>query len=255
MSRRDLVTLLVVTLVVLSGCIGSELPAGVDASDGQGSDGDDGAGAESGGDASDDDTARTGDSAWDRFAFEEGEFYRFRVDDVANERSSTITWDVVGVDGAQVTADVTFDDGNTSFTRTVSGTNATILWDLRQVDHTSAEAEAAVQSAGYLTLGPFNAMTAYYAHRDLVVGDNWRLSGSDAVGYMTANVEGRSEYAGVACYETAIRIPDGDAWGEDAYEFESCIAPDASLAIRTAYYDGATGDLRAEIVLEEYRHG
>ncbi|MCU4800524.1 hypothetical protein OB920_09095 [Halobacteria archaeon HArc-gm2] len=246
----------VAVLIVLAGCTGNGPPSEAPVVSADGSSGES-AGASGTtvdeGDGTNEDTVA---AQWERFSFEEGEFYRYRVNDVRNGETATLTWDVVAVDGSEVTADVTLDDGNRSYTRTVTGENATILWDLRNVDYESDDADAAIRTVGYLTLGPFNAMTAYYEHRELEVGNSWRLSGTPEAGYMTANVEGRNSYAGLECYETAIRVPDGEEWADsDSYEFESCITPDASLALRTAYYDGESGEKTVEIVLEEYRSG
>jgi len=55
-----------------------------------------------------------------------------------------------------VTADATYDDGDRSVTRTVTGENASILWDLRDVDYESDDADAVIQMTSYLTLGPFS---------------------------------------------------------------------------------------------------
>ena len=256
MNRRPVLAVVLVALVGLAGCAGGDIPSASPADDLGGL-------TDSSGDSSADDTGAderaTEDAVaaqWERFSFEEGEFYRYRVNDVGNDETAALTWDVVSVDGSEVTAEITLDDSNRTYTRRVTGENATILWDLRNVDYESGDAEAAIKTASYLSVGPFNAMTAYYESRELEVGNSWRLSGSEETGYMTANVEGRNQYAGLDCYETAIRVPDTEEWANgDAYEFESCIAPDASLALYTAYYDGETGEMTAEIVLEEYRRG
>ncbi|WP_224450573.1 hypothetical protein [Haloprofundus salilacus] len=248
MSHRRLALGLVVLLVVFAGCVGggTSSESSADAGDtGESSN------EQSGSDETSGDDVVT---QWERFTFEEGEFYRYRVNDIKNDETATITWDVLSVDGEEVTAEITYDNGTDSFSRTVTGENATILFDLRGVDPESEEAEATIRTLGYLSLGPFSPMTAYYQHRELKVGNSWRLSGNPDAGYMTANVEGRNEYAGVECYETAIRVPDSEEW-EDSYEFESCISPDASLALYTAYYDGESGEMTVEIVLEEYRSG
>ncbi|WP_224271081.1 hypothetical protein [Haloprofundus salinisoli] len=248
MSRRPLVLGLVVLLVVLAGCIGGGSPSDSSTAD---VDAGDSSNEQSGTDEAGEDEVIT---QWERFTFEEGEYYRYRVNDIRNDETATITWDVLSVDGEEVTAEITYDNGTDSFSRTVTGQNATILFDLRDIDPESEEAEATLRTLGYLSLGPFSPMTAYYQHRDLKVGNSWRLSGTPDAGYMTANVEGRTQYAGQDCYETAIRVPDTEEW-EDSYEFESCISPDASLALYTAYYGGETGEMTVEIVLEEYRSG
>jgi len=220
MTGRCLVACVVVLLVALAGCSGGDFPP-ADPTDGAGGDGvADAFGDEGSGDGGSSDSgvqdARGGEddavSQWERFSFEEGEYYRYRVNVVGNDETATITWDVQSVDGGDVTADATYDDGDRSVTRTVTGENASILWDLRDVDYESDDADAVIQMTSYLTLGPFSPLTAYYEHRELAVGNSWRLSGTPDAGYMTANVEGRNQYAGLNCYETAIRVPDSDEW-------------------------------------------
>ncbi|MFC5972163.1 hypothetical protein ACFPYI_12555 [Halomarina salina] len=270
MTRSRLLALVLCLSLVLAGCAGTGGSAD-DGADPSTTGSDDGADASSGGDGSGDSgndgssESGSGDgdtvTAWERFSFAEGEFYQFRVNDVRNDRDVLLTWDVVAVDGSEVTADVTYDDGTASYTYTLTGENATISTQLIQAamqenPEDEAAMEAATSAYGYLTLGPFNPISSYFAARDLAVGNSWNLAGSATDGFMTANVEGRDEYAGKECYVSTIRVPDNEAWAEsDSNEWVSCIAPDVGLSLYSAYYDAETGELTAEITLETYRSG
>ncbi|MGM0591295.1 MAG: hypothetical protein ACQETI_06645 [Halobacteriota archaeon] len=265
--RRRLALVALALLVVLAGCGGASGPSGADATETGPTDGGSSAsdgGADSDADSSDGTSGTEGESSsestlvWERFNFQEGEYYHYEVDDVANDGSADITWEVLEVDGDEVTAEITFDDGTTSFSREVTGQNATILFELQDTSmYDDPEAmEASVRASAYLTLGPFNALTGYFASRELKVGNSWELSGTPDAGYMTANVEGTDEYAGKECYVTAIRVPDTQEWEDsDTSEFVACISPEVGLSLYSAYYDPETGDLAAEITLVEYRIG
>ena len=232
-SRTALASLL--ALVLVAGCLGGTVPAA--RSDAGGTPGDDG-------------------SQWNRFAFTDGEYYQYRVTDYTNDESALISWEVLSIDANEVTAEVTYDDGDTTFSRTITGPKQTIVLQLSGSGGDQAEANAmrSVQSA--LLSGPFNpTMTGYYAHRDLVVGDSWNAAGSDEIGYATANVEGRDSYAGQECYVTSFRVPDDGEWPAEAEEYEFCISPDASLPFATLVYNDATDEVTVGIVLEEYRSG
>ncbi|MFB6165285.1 MAG: hypothetical protein ABEJ31_09020 [Haloarculaceae archaeon] len=246
MSRPRGLVVLLGLLVVLAGCTGGPADAG-DAGDGSGG-GPGGAGTGAG--------DGTGDAmtAWDRFSFEPGEFYKYRVTDHLNDESAVLTWKVLSVQGGVVTAEVTYDDGTTTFDRTITGQNASVVFQLPDATAGRDVAEATSTAMMYLTMGPFSTMSAYFASRDLAVGNSWQLVGNEQKGYMTAAIEGRGEYAGKSCYNTAIRVPDNGEWtGSDANEYVACIAPDASLAYYTAYYDGERDSLAIEVELEEYR--
>lgn len=227
---------LVALLVVLAGCTGGGIPgdpaAGSSGGDGDGGDGGNGA------DGGDGDVV-----TWERFAFEPGEYYRFEVTR-ADEEPEYLTWEVLAVDGDEVTAEVTFESGGESVSETVTGQNATVVTKLQ---NTSAML--------YLANGPFNAMTAYFASRDLAPGNSWRLAGSERTGYMTAAVEGTTTYAGKECYVATVRSPDNEHWGDDQYDWDFCIAPDVGLALHTDFSDPDTGDAAFAVTLVEYRAG
>lgn len=266
MTRHRLLALVLCLSLVLAGCSSVDGPLteeGGATADGVGdaaTDSTAGNGA-SGGDGGDGTASGDAVVVWERFAFSEGEFYEFRVDDRTNGKEILLTWDVVEVDGREVTADVTYDDGNASYEYTVTGENATAVSQVMQAalrDHPNDEAalDAAIATNGYFSIGPFNTFTAYFAARELAVGNSWNLAGNAKDGFMTANVEGRDEYAGKECYVSTVRVPDSEAWAEtDSSEWVSCIAPDIGLSLYTAYYDAETDELAAEIVLETYRPG
>lgn len=227
---------LVALLVLLSGCTGG-LPGG--APDGSPS------GDSTGGDGGDGDGG-DGDEAlvtWERFAFEPGEYYRFEVTQ-PDEDPEYVTWEVLAVDGSDVTIEVTVERDGETTSQTVTGQNATVVTKLQDV-----------RAMGYLVMGPFNAMTAYFASRDFAPGNSWRLAGSERTGYLTAEVEGTDSYAGKECYVAAVRSPDNEHWKDDRYDWEFCIAPDVGLALHTAYRDGETGELTGSVTLVEYRPG
>ena len=250
MTRPPVVAGLVGLLVVLAGCTGAGLVPTGRATDVGPDAPTDGAGDADGTDGS------TGEaSSWERFSFEEGEFYRYRANDYVNDEAADVTWEVLAVDGSEATVEVTYDDGETTFSRTISGQNATIIFQLPDASADEAVADASNRAMLYLMNGPFNSMTAYYASRDLQVGNSWRLAGNAEAGYATANVEGKASYAGQECYVTAYRVPDNGEWASDATEFEACISPDAGLALYTAVIDDSTDEPNFEIVLEEYRSG
>lgn len=226
-------------LVLLAGCVGGGLPAG--SSSGSGGSTDAAGAATSGG-------------QWERFAFSAGEYYRYRATDYATGDSAVITLEIASVDGSEVTADVTYDDGTTVVTRTATGMPSMLPLQLSSPDDDQATADAMHQTRTVLLAGPFNPMlTGYFANRELVVGDSWNAAGSAEIGYATANVEGRDTYADQDCYVTSYRVPDNGEWPAGAQEYEFCIAPDASLPFATIIYADATDEATVEIVLEEYR--
>lgn len=227
---------LVALLVVLAGCTGGGIPGGPSA----GSSGGDGAGGD-GGDGADgrDDSVVT----WERFNFESGEYYRFEVAH-ADEDPDYLTWEVLSTDGDEVTAEVTFESGGESVSETVTGQNATVI---TQMQNTTAML--------YLANGPFNAMTNYFASRDLTPGNSWKLAGSEQSGYLTAAVEGTTSYAGKECYVATVRSPDNEDGSDSQSNWDFCIAPDVGLALHTSYGDSETGEPVLAMTLVEYRAG
>lgn len=241
MTRRLAGALLVCVLLVSAGCLGSSVPAPSDAgtSDTGTDDGDRATTGSDGGDGADGNAI-----TWERFAFEEGEYYRFEIDEPGAE-TAYITWDVQSVDGEEVTVDVSFEQGDESTTETVTGANATLITQLDSIP-----------AMLYLLNGPFNAMTSYFGAREFAVGNQWNIAGDATNGYMTANIEGTSEYAGKECYVATVRTPDGEAWDDSNYhDWDFCIAPDVGLALHTQFTDESTGEPALTVTLVEYRAG
>lgn len=243
---------LVALVVLLAGCSGAPGGGDATATPTAGSAGGGGGGDTGGAGVS---TPASGE-AWDRFDFAEGEFYRYAVVDRANGLEAEVTWEVLAVDGTQLTAEFTYVADGEAVTRTVTGEEATIAFELVRAaaDGDEDEIGAATRAATYLSLGPFNPGTTFFTSRELAVGNSWNLAGSPTAGYATASVEGRSSYAGTDCFDTAIRVPDNDEWADSTFsDFEMCINPDLGLALYTAYYEPDADEPLFEVTLVEHR--
>lgn len=251
--RRAVV--LAALFVLLAGCSGGGALAGGDATPTATAAGSGGGSSSDTGEGAGDSTPEPGES-WDRFAFAEGEFYRYAVVDRANEREAEVTWEVLAVDGEQLTAEFTYLADGAAVTRTVTGEEATIAFELVRAatDGDEAEIEAATRAATYLSLGPFNPATTFFTSRELAVGNSWNLAGSPTAGYATASVKGRDSYAGTDCFATAIRVPDNAEWADSTFsDFEMCINPGLGLALYTAYYEPDADEPLFEVTLVEHR--
>lgn len=248
---------LVALLVLLAGCSGGGAPAGGDATPTATAAGGGGSGSGSGsGGGGGDPTPESGEE-WDRFAFSEGEFYRYAVVDRANDREAEVTWEVLAVDGNELTAEFTYESEGEAVTRTVTADESTVAFELIRAatsDGDETEIEAASRAATYLSLGPFNPATTFFTSREIAVGNSWNIAGSPTAGYVTATVEGRESYAGTDCFVSTIRVPDNDEWADSTFsDFEMCIAVDLGLSLYTAYYEPDADEPLFEVTLVEYR--
>ncbi|WP_435347487.1 hypothetical protein [Haloarchaeobius sp. HRN-SO-5] len=219
MTRRTVLTAMVVVCVLLAGCVsgGGDVPTTSTA----GSDG-------NGGDGSGDSSTLDGGS-WALLEFDRPATYTYDVY-VEGEGSGTLVWDVQEVDGDTVTVRTVYEMGDERYESTVTGTKETV------------EGQLYSTPAGILVVTTMFTPSTWYAGQDLRVGTQW--SYQTAEGSASFEVTGVESYGDVDCYRSEMRV-DGSVL------YEGCFAPDLGLAAYTAYYD-EDGSLSMEMELVSY---
>lgn len=200
--------------------------------------------------------ARTADTStgsvdeWEAFAFSEGEFYRFSFRSEVNDVDSELTWEVLAVEEGTATVNISYTNGTHSFSTTVVGDRSTLVQKVLNSGETVTERQLAARAGQQLMAGPLNAMVYYLDSRELAVGESWEVSGSEQSGYLTANVEKKSQYAGEECFLTSFSAPEDST--SSVSRFDVCIAPEVGLSLHTAYYGDSPDQPDLVVTLEEY---
>lgn len=242
-------TLLVASLVLVAGCSGGT--AGEDATTtaaatgnltetvtttptGGGGSGGDTAGG--GGDSADAESMTFDfNQSWDR-QFREGMYYRYEVTSPNLDETATYEWEVLSVEGENVTIRTAVQTGETSSEQTVTASRDELYGEL------SGSPSGSVATVGF--------DSPYYSGVDgetLEVGDGWEASGPN--GNVSFTVESTSTYGGLQCADFVVRTNGSVFW-------ESCVSPESPLPGYMAFYEEEGDDEPAfEMTLVEYRSG
>ena len=243
-------TLLVALLVLVAGCSGGaggddttataeteNLTATVTTTATGDGGGDDTSGGNdaSGGDESAKSASFEFNQSWDK-QFRAGQYYRYEVESPNLEETATYEWEVVAVDGDNVTIRTTVVADGTTTTQTVTAPQDQLYGEL------SGSPSGSVATIGF--------DSPYYSGVDgetLEVGDGWEASGQN--GDVSFKVESASSYAGLECANFVVRTNGSVFW-------ESCVSPESPLPGYMAFYEEEGDEEPAfEMTLVEYRAG
>ena len=254
MNGRGAATVLLAVFVALAGCgagpsvTDDSSPSSVDGADGQT---DAGSGPSSGPVATDVYGQPADGPHWQRHVFESGEVYHYAATNHETGESAEITWEIIAVQGSDVTSRVTFDDGTNAATWTVNGSYWTTLDHIR---YSRGQRATATKAIRYLNAGLIRGV-GDYERRDLIHGNEFTLDGTVESDFATAVVTGNETYAGIECFAIDHRIPDNGKWDPERQEVDACVAPDMGFPVSTVLVNSTTGDRTFEMDLSAYESG
>lgn len=116
--------------------------------------------------------------------------------------------------------------------RQASGPKGTVLFPLSQFP------------GGGVIVFAFYPIT-YVAGESLAVGEEWTSPGATGR-TLSTSVTGTGSYAGIPCYTTEMRRPDGEL------VHESCISPHHGLVAHSAFYNVEQGYRTVWVEFTEY---
>ena len=177
------------------------------------------------------------DDEFDREVWEPMEFAfeaRYEWDLFIDGEDGSLVWDVVNIEGDQITVETEYVLGDMEFEQTMTGTQQELESDLMMTPAGTAFVWTA-----------FSPMWGGFVGEQFTVGNQWSYTTPEgSISYEVADMD-TTNYP-VDCYVVEMHE-------DDQLLHEGCISPDHGMAVYTAWYDD--GNLEVEIELISFdRH-